>query len=178
MSKSTRFDIVFAQVAVESLKGHIIRNPNYGGNKAGIHGWCWRPELSSARKPEFMKALSESIREEGFRNPIVVYATSEGNFVSFGGSRALCARRLGLRTIPALVNDYCGRYESCPEVTPKNAHTFFKDVPQYIEFTPEGIDTHYSMERNRRNSSDPAGYAWMPKDAAWVANEFPWLSWK
>lgn len=170
------FVIRMAEVPVNEIKGRIIRNPGYSNQKVSIHGWCWTDCVSQCRKPQFRQALIESIEREGVRNPIVVFALSEGCFISFGGSRVTAAREAGLTSIPAIVNDYCGRFDGNPEVTRENWHTFFTDVPQYIEFSEYGFDTHYFMERNRRGTTDPAGYAWMPEVAPWVKDEFPWIT--
>lgn len=169
------FTIRYAEVPISGIKGRIIRNPNYGGPTVSIYGWHWHSVISQHRKPKFQEALRDSIAAEGVRNPIVVYATDEGDFVSFGGSRVYAARDVGLRTIPALVNDYCGRYDEGVEVTEYNVRDFFTDVPRYLEFTATGVDTHYHMERNRRGHIDEAGYAWMPEGAEWIDEEFPWL---
>jgi hypothetical protein len=170
------FTVRYVELPIEGIKGRIIRNPGYNNTDAGIHGWCWHSEISRHRKPQFQAALRDSISEDGVRNPVVAYATSAGDFISFGGSRVLAARDVGLGTVPALVNDYVGRYEDRVEVTAANVAGFFTDVPQYIEFTPVGVTTHYFMERNRRGSCDPAGYAWMPEGAEWIKQEFPWLT--
>jgi hypothetical protein len=173
--KPVPFTVRYAEVPIEDIKGRIIRNPGYGGPRVSIYGWCWHPEISRHRKPKFQEALRESIRQDGVRNPVVVFAVREGLFISFGGSRVLAARDVGLERIPAVVNDYCGAFEDASEVTPENVESFFTDVPQWWEFTEVGFDTHYFMERNRRGSCDPSGYAWMPKGAEWIAHEFPWL---
>ena len=168
------YDIRYAQVRLEDIKGRVIRNPGYGGPTVSIHGWVWRPHCPTDRKPKFQQALRESIEREGFRNPVIIYSTSEGDFLSFGGSRLRAARDLQLESIPALVNDYSGRYSDCPEVTPDNVFDFFTDVPEFIEFTPTGVDTHYSLERNRRDHYDPAGIAWA-EGADFIDEEFSWL---
>lgn len=176
MSKLTEFKVRYAQVPVEGIRGKIIRHTSYNDQKTSINGWCWLDRVYVAQKPQFMEALCDSISAEGVRNPVIVYAAAEGDYLSFGGSRLTAARQVGFTSIPALVNDYCGRYEDCPEVTEANVSGFFTDIPKYLEFTPTGVDSHYFMERNRRGETDPAGYAWMPEDAAWVAQEFPWIN--
>lgn len=168
------FTVRYAEVPLEGIKGRIIRNPNYGGPKLSLYGWTWREDVSTHRKPMFQEALRDSIRKEGIRNPVVIYALAEGDFLSFGGSRLRAARDNELASIPALVNDYCGRYDSGVEVTPSNVETFFTDVPSYIEFTPTGVDTHYSLERNRRNTYDPAGMTWA-EGQEFIAKEFSWI---
>jgi len=171
--KST-FVIVYVEVSLDEIKGRIIRNPNYGGPRLSIYGWTWRPEVTTATKPLFREALRDSIAEEGVRNPVVLYSTVEGVFLSFGGSRVDAARAAGLTSIPALVNDYTERFTNGIPVTPDNVESFFTDIPEYIEFTSTGIDTHYSIERNRRHHVDPAGMTWA-EDAEWIAKEFPWM---
>jgi hypothetical protein len=168
------FTVRYANVELEGIKGRIIRNPNYGGPALSIYGWTWREDVSSHRKPLFQEALRDSIAAEGVRNPIVVYSTEEGDFASFGGSRLRAARDLELTHIPALVNDYSGRYDNCPEVTPDNVRQFFTDIPEYIEFTHTGVDTHYSLERNRRDHYDPAGMQWA-EGADFIESEFSWI---
>lgn len=171
---TTSFEVRYAQVPVEGIKGRIIRNPNYGGPTLSIYGWTWRPDISTHRKPMFQEALLESIRREGVRNPVVIYATVEGDFLSFGGSRLRAVREAGLESIPALVNDYVERYAECPLVTSETVESFFTDIPEYIEFTPTGVETHYSLERNRRNTYDPAGMAWAAGQE-FIKHEFSWI---
>lgn len=171
---SVPFTVRYVEVPLEGIKGRIIRNPAYGGPGLSLYGWKWRQDVSTHRKPMFQDALRESIRQEGFRNPVVIYATVEGDFLSFGGSRLRAARDLELASIPALVNDYCGRYDDCPEVTTENVLGFFRDPPAYIEFTRTGVETHYSLERNRRNTYDPAGMVWA-EGQEFIAKEFGWI---
>ena len=168
------FVVRYAKVPLEGIKGRIIRNPGYGGPTLSIYGWTWRPDVSTHRKPLFQEALRDSISREGIRNPVVIYSLVEGDFLSFGGSRLRAARDAGLDSIPALVNDYCGRYKEELEVTPENALSLFTDIPEYIEFTATGIDTHYSLERNRRDHYDPSGMLWAD-DADFIGKEFSWI---
>jgi len=167
-------DVRYAQVPVDGIVGKLIRNPGYNSNKVGLNGWCWTPIISTHDKPMFQEALCESIRTTGVRNPIVIYALAEGDFLSFGGSRLRAIRHLGLERAPALVNDHVGRYSEALAVNEENWQEFFLDVPEYLEFTPDGVDTHYSIERNRRNHYDPAGMEWAG-DAEFIATEFPWI---
>ena len=123
-----------------------------------------------------MEALRDSIREEGYRNPIILYATGRGNFLSFGGSRIHAGRAVGVETIPAIVNDYCGRFEDSPEITLENFTSFFTDKPKFYEITEEGADYHYAIERKRRQDYDPAGFAWAGLDADFIDTDFPWIN--
>ncbi len=166
-------DIRYAQVPVAGILGKLIRNPGYGGKDVGLNGWCYIP-VPAPTKPLFMEALCESIAREGVRNPVIVYATSVGDFISFGGSRFSAARSLGLTELPALVNDYVGRYADGEAVSPENIESYFTDVPELLEFTDAGIDTHYSLERNRRDHYDPKGMEWAD-GADFIAIEFDWI---
>jgi len=164
--------VTYSDVPVADIKGRIIRNANYGG-VALINGWTWRPLPDTRFKPQFQKALIESMGAEGMRNPIIVYALPEGDFLSFGGSRLRAAMALEWETVPCLVNDYVDRHEG-PEVTPDNYKQFFTDVPEFFEFNEHGIDYHYSLERNRRDHYDEAGMRWA-EGADFIATEFEWI---
>ena len=170
------YDIHYATVAISLLRGRLIRNPNYGGPSVGSHGWTWRPELSKHGKQEFQKALEDSIREHGVRNPILVWSFGEGLFLTFGGSRVRACKSAGIEEIPAIINDYTGDYKESPLVTPENYSEFFTDVPRDVEFGPDGFDYHYNLERARRANHDPAGFAWLDEEPEWIAKEFPWLT--
>ena len=163
------------ELSLDSLTTQIVRNPNYGGEDSGIQGWPIRPIIYRGVKPTFMKALRESLKNEGYRNPIMVYAGEKGNHLSFGGSRIHCGKAVGLTTIPAIVNDYCGRFDDCPEVTMDNYTSFFPDVPKWFIIDEEGADYHYALERKRRMEYDPAGFAWSGEDALFMKIDFPWV---
>ena len=162
-------------VSLADLAGRIIRNPGYGGPKTGINGWVSTPAISACRKPQFMEALEESIRSEGYRNPIICYATPTGLYVAFGGSRVIAGRKAGKITIPAIINDYTGEFDHLPEVTIENFTDWFTDPPVWYVIDDLGADYHYSIERNRRDQYDSAGMNWVADDAAWLTDEFPWL---
>ena len=164
-----------AELPLDNVTHQIVRNPNYGGQESGIHGWPIRPIVYRGIKPAFMEALRESIREEGYRNPIIVYAGREGDHLAFGGSRIHCGRDLRLRSIPAIVNDYVGRYDDCPEVTLDNYAGFFTDVPRWFIIDDKGADYHYALERKRRAEYDPQGFLWSGEDASFIYDEFPWV---
>jgi len=168
------FTVRYAQIDPADLKGRIIRNPSYGGPSVGINGWCSSPVLSACRKPAFRAELADSLRKDGMRNPIIAYSTPEGLYLSFGGSRASAARDIGLQAIPAIINDYTGEYDACESVDEENWTDFFMDVPQWHEFGDTGFDYHYSLERNRRDTYDPAGFNWID-DFGKIAHEFSWV---
>ena len=158
---------------MKEILGKIIRNPEYGG-PALINGWTWRPVLEVSAKPQFRAALAKSIESSGMRNPLIIYALDEGDFLSFGGSRLRAAIELKLKKVPCLINDYVDRYEG-EEVTPDNWRTFFTDIPTFFEFGENGMDYHYSLERNRRNEYDEAGMRWADGDNDFIATEFEWI---
>ena len=169
-------NVRYTHIDPSSIRGRLIRNPNYGGPSVGIHGWTWRPEVSKAAKPGFHEALRESVKREGVRNPVLVWNFPEGVFLTFGGSRVVAAIAAGLETIPAIVNDYVGTYADGELVTEDNWQSFFTDVPRTFEFGPDGADYHYHLERARRHEHDEAGLNWL-KDTtpSWLDEEFPWL---
>ena len=126
-------------------------------------------------KPQFMEAMSESLRKEGYRNPVVVYASDTGNHLSFGASRIHCGRTAGLRCVPAIVNDYCGRFKESPEVTLENFTSWFTDPPNWFIIDEFGADYHYALERKRRMEYDPKGFAWADDEATFLDVDFPWI---
>jgi hypothetical protein len=176
LGEKQQFDVRYVpELQLGSIKGRIIRNPGYGGPDSGIYGWPTTDCVSRNRKPRFMAALAKDIRANGFRNPVVCYSTPTGVWLSFGGSRVEAGRIAEAGTIPAIINDYTGDFAEYKEVTNANWSECFTDVPEYAEFTDTGFDTHYSLERNRRDRYDPAGMKWAEgKD--FVREEFPWLS--
>lgn len=165
----------YGQVSVAGILGKLIRNPEYGGKRVGHKGWVYTPMISCHDKPEFQEALRDSISKEGIRNPIIVYAFDSGDYLGFGGSRLRAAREVGLTHAPAIINDHCGRYEDFPEVTAEGWEGLFTDVPRYFEFGTEGVDTHYSLEKNRRNDFDDAGLIWCG-EADFLTREFSWIN--
>jgi hypothetical protein len=169
------FKVRYGTINPSDIRGRLIRNPNYGGQKVELNGWCWTPVLSKHTKPRFQEALNASIKQDGIRNPILVWALPEGLFLTFGGSRVKAALHVGLSRIPAIINDYTGEFHDCPEVTPKNVDTFFTDPPRDREFNKDGFDYHYNLERARRANHDAMGFAWLDDEDDFIAAEFPWL---
>lgn len=173
------FDVRFdATVDPQTITHRIVFNPQYGGDPVSVPGAVMARLPRAPDKPGFFKALQENIKMDGFRNPIILYNTVEGLLLEFGGSRLRVAQRLDKR-IPAIVVDYTGEYLLFEEVGSHNWKTFFRDIPEYFEFHDEGVSTHYSMERNRRNNHDPAGLVWVKDhegDVSFLKDEFPWIS--
>jgi hypothetical protein len=164
------------EIECEEVKGRLIRNPGYGGPGVSLNGWRWRPSISNHTKEGFQEALQADIAEDGVRNPILVWSLPEGLFLTFGGSRLKACLALGIRRIPAIINDYTERYSELPEVTPDNWEGFFTDPPREFEFGEYGADYHYNLERARRHDHDEAGFAWLDgEQPAFIAREFPWV---
>ena len=159
------------------VQDRMIRNPNYGGASCTVPGSCVIPIRERKIKPKFFEALRRDVKTTGFRNPILLYSTPEGLLLSFGGSRLRVAKELDIE-IPAIVVDYTGAFAGYPRVTMDNYAEFFRDVPVYFEFTDIGVDTHYSLERARREYYDPAGMEWTKdvEDTDFLDEEFPWVS--
>ncbi len=170
------FNIRYGEIKCDEVKGRLIRNPGYGGPGVSLNGWRWRDSISNHTKPEFQAALEANIAKDGVRNPILVWSLPEGILLTFGGSRLKACLRLGLETIPAIVNDYTGTYAAWPEVKPDNWEGFFIDPPRFFDFTEFGADYHYNLERARRHEHDPAGFAWADNDALFINKEFPWVN--
>jgi len=164
-------------VRPEEITHRLIRNPNYGGKPTVVPGACIMPVVERKIKPKFFEALRDNVKLDGFRNPILVYQTPEGLLLSFGGSRLRVAKELML-PIPVIVVDYTGEWIDCEIVHEGNYSEFFRDPPELFRITDTGVDTHYSLERNRREFYDPAGMEWVKDhegDKDFMEEEFPWL---
>ena len=172
MTFTVRFNYVDPQLVVDRL----CRNPNYGGRPCSVPGTCIVPFIERKIKPTFFVALRKDVVEKGFRNPVLLYSTPEGLLLSFGGSRLRVAKELD-KWLPAIIVDYTGQFKDYEEVTLDNWETFFTDVPELFEWTDIGVETHYSLERNRREFYDPKGMAWTEgvDDTDFLSKEFPWL---
>ncbi len=162
--------------SVSEIIGKLIRNPNYGGPKTSHPlRYPWQPIPEVGFKPSFFAALEADVKENGFRNPVILHSMTEGIYLQFGASRYRVARKLGLETMPAIVVDWCERFKECTPVHEKNWRAFFTDVPKYFAFTGEGVDHNYALERNMRSEYDPAGFAWSGTDAPFIDEDFQWL---
>lgn len=160
------------------ITDRIVFNPNYGGRSVGVVGACAVPIRTGKKgiKPDTRERIKQSVEREGFRNPIIVYRTKDGWFLSFGGGRLEAAKALDI-PIPAIVVDYRGYLDTCPEVTEHNWREYFTDAPEYFEFTDVGISTHYNLESGREGAADEAGLAWASEeDMLAILKESPWLT--
>lgn len=171
-----KFNVRFSHIECGSVIGRLIRNPNYGGAGVSLNGWKYQTSISNHTKSGFQEALTNSIREDGVRNPILVWCLPEGTFLTFGGSRLRACRSLAFETIPAIINDYTNTYSNSPSVTENNWQDFFIDAPRAFEFGEFGADYHYNLERARRHEHDPAGFAWLDgQQPEFISKEFPWV---
>lgn len=169
-----RFDIVYYAISPHLITHRICFNPNYPGGPTGIPN-TKAVKIRRAVKPETRERIKESVRREGIRNPLLVYRGSEGYFLGFGGGRLQAAIELGLHMIPCIIVDYTGE-QAGTEITPDNWADFFEDPPKHFVFTDYGIDTHYGLERGRRDEIDEAGLAWASADDMQILlRESPWL---
>jgi hypothetical protein len=171
------FSVRYAHVPSWKVEKRIIFNPNYGGLGCQVPGTCIIKVVERKIKPKFFEALRASVEAEGFRNPITLYNTQEGLLLSFGGSRLRVAKELRI-LVPAIIVDYVGTFRHDSVVTADNYEEFYRDPPVYFEWTDTGIETHYSLERLRREYYDPAGMEWTHDydgDKTFIEEEFPWL---
>lgn len=167
----------YVQVDPKEITHRICFNPNYGTAGTCVPGTSQVTIRSGKKgiKPKTRARILESIRQDGIRNPILVYHTPEGMFLSFGGGRLEAAKQLDI-AIPAIVIDYVGDFEDYPEVDEENWQTFFTDVPKYFEWTEYGAHTHYGLEMGRKEEFDAAGLAWTQNaDMPDILHESPWL---
>lgn len=166
---------LYAKVPARDITNRIIRNPNYGGPVLTYQGWRSQPVTPATRKVKFFEALEKDIAENGYRNPAIAWSVIEGLHIQFGVSRLRVGQLLDIE-IPCIINSVDGSYEHGVEVTKDNWTTFFTDVPEYYVFNKDGsFDYHYSLERNRRHSYDPAGMAWAGDTFETFRDEFSWI---
>lgn len=169
----------YALIDPNEVKQKLVRNPAYSGSVVSLNHWRAVPIPPVPKdKGGFYEQLKKSVKREGFRNPIIVYCLPEGLVLGFGTSRLHAAQDLGM-LIPAIVNDFTGRFKDYEELTMFNAFNKFQDKPATMVFSDVGIDYHYSIEKNRRQMYDPAGMRWTEHDdvdKSFVDTEFSWLS--
>jgi len=161
-----------AETHPDDYLGKVCFNPNYPSN---VRGTPFGGALLRGHEdhPKMRAALEESVKNEGFRNPILAYKCDGGFLLKFGNSRLQIARKLGI-PIPALVVDHTDEYADCPEVTMDNFHEFFTDVPKVFEIREDGTVNHsYNLGHTNQPNYDPAGFTWLGDDPDHVIEEFP-----
>jgi hypothetical protein len=119
----------------------LVKNPAYGDS---IGGWGSRdvkpirPWYNSLeQKNQFYTRLEESLKTEGFRNPIFCNSIPEGTFCRYGTSRLWIAKRLGMPT-PCVIADYTERWNHLEELkTEEDIKKKFLDLPTVIELNED-----------------------------------------
>lgn len=86
---------------------------------------------------QFYTRLEESVRREGFRNPICMYEKPGERTFPYGGSRVYMAHKLQI-PVPAIVTDWAGSFPNWERIeSVEQALAKFKDPPTVLEFHPE-----------------------------------------
>lgn len=110
------------------------------------YGWLSPQQLPAAVRtrssfgsisvnPKFYSLLEKSVREEGFRNPILL-DNAQGLRVVYGESRGWVAIKLGI-PVPAFVNDYRGQFQQFELIENfEQAVSRFKNRPAKFRFGP------------------------------------------
>jgi len=119
-----------------------------------------RIKVKIAFSADFYISLEESMKKDGFRNPVLVYAgwINDGRWlrcptyirdqekedviicVSCGGSRLYIAERLRI-DVPCIIVDFVGRFDHFEELTTKEeVEAKFTDAPNSIVFGRREID--------------------------------------
>ena len=140
---------VFRRVHWKDLEEWILIDSIKAGGGPTILGrfstwplWVRRglkPQLPS--KPEFRKALKDSIASEGLRNPILIFEIDGKLFVRYGVSRCLTVRELqeegrGDGTLPAIISGPTPGVGAT--VSPANFLDYFVDPPLHVVWQPDG----------------------------------------
>ena len=112
----------------------LYYEPEFKFDAKGVESNRVRAELpthpTAAKRKVQLAGLTESIRSEGVKSPILVSITQPHEHkyvvVAPGQNRCRAQRRLGRDTIPALIVDYTGRYRGT-EITNDEAFALFTD---------------------------------------------------
>lgn len=107
----------------------IVRNPNYG---KPLGPWSTRPVKPDKDKfkglKDFYEKLEQSVKQEGFRNPIFCHAFLQNTYCEYGTSRLWIAKR-NTFLIPVVIADYDGRW-GLP--TLNSVRSVFTDQPEEL----------------------------------------------
>lgn len=118
----------------KSLSGYNERAFSCG---PGAKGWTF---TYLERGQKFFTRLKESVAQHGFRNPVLLLALEEGNFLRYGGSRLWAATELALPSIPAIVADWVGRFDHLELLeTEADVRAKFLDQPETVQLVPEDL---------------------------------------
>lgn len=85
---------------------------------------------------QFYTRLEASVKQEGFRNPVMCYEKPGERTFPYGGSRVYMAHKLQI-SVPALISDWTGAFRHFELITTVNqALAKFRDPPTVLEFHP------------------------------------------
>jgi len=85
---------------------------------------------------QFYTRLEESVKREGFRNPVMCYEKPGERTFPYGGSRVYMAHKLQI-PVPAIVSDWTGAFQHFELITTLDqALAKFRDPPTVLEFHP------------------------------------------
>ena len=91
------------------------------------------------KERRFFSKLEASILEQGFRNPINVWATEEIVEPRYGGSRLYFAQKHNI-PIPCIISDHACIFPELEEITISDCWKKFLDPPRKIYPTPRGLN--------------------------------------
>lgn len=85
---------------------------------------------------QFYTRLEESVKREGFRNPVMCYEKPGERTFPYGGSRVYMAHKLQV-PVPAIISDWTGAFKHFELITTLDqALAKFLDPPTVLEFHP------------------------------------------
>ena len=84
----------------------------------------------------FYKALLANVRQNGFRNPVLLDNGGGKYTPTYGGSRCWVAHQLDI-PVPAFINDWCGQFTHLELITSEaQAMDKFKNPPRRFRLGP------------------------------------------
>lgn len=131
-----------------------VLNPNvhvFGGGSPRLGKWVVCPLWNAKAlrgpgrsRPEFRKALCDSIVKEGVRNPVLCAQLGGKLYIRYGASRVVECRnaedatgvRIRIPVIISSIGDAVKRGGIL--VTKENLDTFFKDPPLWVNWEEDG----------------------------------------
>ena len=129
-----RYGVVPATLLSDKV---IVKNPAYGERIGDWGSRPLKPEASHYKmlqeKNQFYTKLEESIKRDGFRNPIFCNSYSHGTYCRYGTSRLWIARQHKM-DIPVVIADYADNWTDLDELGQSDVELKFKDIPAVIEF--------------------------------------------
>ncbi len=125
----------------------VVLNPGYGKPLTVGSMQCGTRPLPNYKDPKsldgkngFFTKLEQSVLEEGFRNPVLIYATESGNYVYYGATRTVVAKKHNL-ALPCVIADYAGKHTDGEELqTRDDIVSKFKDPPSHVVIKPDQLN--------------------------------------